>query len=127
MTLNQPWSNTRTTHQLIILDICAELFVDPTRGSKDIEPTRKRDGQTDGQIDRLTNEQTDNRAKNNMSPHFMGGDIITIAKCQMFSQSNLKKCHVLFSYMGVYLPTYRLFYIKVSLTIETQVRLKGHQ
>jgi len=70
--LNQPWSNKRTTHRLIILDICAELFVDPTRGSKDIEPTRKRDGQTDGQTDRLTNKQTDNRAKNNMSPHFMG-------------------------------------------------------
>jgi len=30
---------------------------------------------TDGQTD----EQTDNRAKNNMSPHVMGGDIITTA------------------------------------------------
>jgi len=38
---------------------------------KDIELTRKRDGQTDGQTDR----QTDNGAKNNMSPHFIGGDI----------------------------------------------------
>jgi len=43
------------------------LFVNPTRGSKHIEQTRKCDGQTDG--------QTDNGAKNNMSPYFMGGDI----------------------------------------------------
>jgi len=27
-------------HRLIILDICAKLFVNPTRGSKDIERTR---------------------------------------------------------------------------------------
>jgi len=67
LTLNRPWSNIGTARRLIILDICAKLFVYPTRGSKDIERTRKRDGQTDG--------QTDNRAKNNMSPHFMGEDI----------------------------------------------------
>ena len=53
---------------LIILDICAKLFENPTRGSKDIERTRKCDGRTDGRTDR----QTDNGAKNNMSPHFMG-------------------------------------------------------
>jgi len=41
-----------TAHRLIILDICAKLFVNPTRGSKDIERTRKRDGQTYGQTDR---------------------------------------------------------------------------
>jgi len=49
-----------------------QLFVNPTRGSKDIERTRKRDRQTDGRTD----TQTDNAAKNDMSPHFMGGDII---------------------------------------------------
>ena len=37
LTLNQPWSN--MAHRLIIFDICAELFVNPTRGSKDIERT----------------------------------------------------------------------------------------
>jgi len=64
LTLNRPWSNIGTAHRLIILDICAKLFVYPTRGSKDIERTRKCGG------------QTDNGAKNNMSPHFMGEDII---------------------------------------------------
>ena len=65
LTLTQPWSNLGTAHRLIILDICAKLFVNPTRGSKDIERTRKCDGQTD--------RQTDNGAKTTMSPHFMGG------------------------------------------------------
>ena len=69
LTLNRPWSNISTAHRLII---CAKLFVNPTRGSKDIERTRKRDGQTDGRTD----GQTDNGAKNNMSPHVMGEDII---------------------------------------------------
>jgi len=64
------WSNIGTAHRVIILDICAKLFVNPTMGSKDIEQTRKRDVQTNGQ------RQTDNGAKNNMSPNFMGGDII---------------------------------------------------
>jgi len=65
LTLTQPWSIIDTAHRLIILDICAKLFVNPTRGSKDIERTRSvTDGQTDG--------RTDNGAKNNMSPHFMG-------------------------------------------------------
>ena len=67
-TLNRPWSNKGNAHRLVILDICAKLFVNPTMGSKDIERTRKRDGQTDG--------QTDNGAKNNMSPHLIEGDII---------------------------------------------------
>ena len=71
LTLNRHWSNIGTAHRVIILDICAKLFVNPTRGSKDIDQTRKRDIQTDGQ------RQTDNGAKNNMSPHFMGGDINT--------------------------------------------------
>ena len=71
LTFNRPWSNIGTVHRLIILDICAKLFVNPTRGSKDIERTRKCGGQTEGQTDR----QTD-RVKNNMSPYFMGGDII---------------------------------------------------
>ena len=56
MTLNQPWSNIGTAHRLIILDICAKLFVNPTRGSKDIERTRKCDGQTDGRTDGQTTE-----------------------------------------------------------------------
>jgi len=33
-------SNMRTVHCLIILNICAEFLVNPTRGSKDIEQTR---------------------------------------------------------------------------------------
>jgi len=68
LTLNRPWSKIGTAHRLIILDICAKLFENPTRGSKDIERTRKCDGRTDGRTD----GQTDNGAKNNMSPHFMG-------------------------------------------------------
>ena len=40
MTLTLPWSNIDTAHCLIIIDICAKLFVNPTRGSKDIERTR---------------------------------------------------------------------------------------
>jgi len=39
LTLNRPWSNIGTAHRLIILDICAKLFVNTTRGSKDIERT----------------------------------------------------------------------------------------
>jgi len=35
MTLNWPWSNIHPAHQLIILDMCAELFFKPTMGSKD--------------------------------------------------------------------------------------------
>jgi len=71
LTLSRSWSNIRTAHQFIILDICEELFVNATRDSKDIERTRKRDGQTD----RKTDGRTDNEAKNNMSPHYMWGDI----------------------------------------------------
>jgi len=40
LTLTQPWSKIDTAHRLIILDICAKLFVNPTRGSKDRERTR---------------------------------------------------------------------------------------
>jgi len=39
-TLNRPWSNIGTAHRPIIADICAKLFVKPTRGSKDIERTQ---------------------------------------------------------------------------------------
>jgi len=46
LTLNWPWSNIGTAHRVIILDICAELFVNPTRVSKYIEQTKKCDGQT---------------------------------------------------------------------------------
>jgi len=56
LTLTRPWSNIGTAHRLIILDICAKLFENPTRGSKDIERTRKckrrTDGRTDGRTDR---------------------------------------------------------------------------
>ena len=57
LTLTRPWSNIDTAHRLIILDICAKLFVNPTRGSKDIERTRKCDGQTDGRTDGRTDRQ----------------------------------------------------------------------
>jgi len=40
LTLNRPWSNKRTAHRLIILDICAELCENPTRG-KNIQRTQK--------------------------------------------------------------------------------------
>ena len=80
LTLTRPWSNIGTAHRLIILVIKAKLFVNPTRGSKDIERTRntvrQTDGRTDRRTDRRTDEQTDRQtdsgAKNNMSPHFMG-------------------------------------------------------
>jgi len=42
LTLNRPWSNISTTHRLIMLDICAKLFVKPTRGSKGKEWTRNK-------------------------------------------------------------------------------------
>jgi len=54
LTLNRSWSNIRTAHQFIILDICEESFVNATRDSKDIERTRKRDGQTGRQTDGQT-------------------------------------------------------------------------
>jgi len=54
LTLTRPWSNIGTAHRLIILDICAKLFENPTRGSKDIERTQKCDGRTDGRTDRQT-------------------------------------------------------------------------
>jgi len=38
--MNRPWSNIGTAHRLIILDICAKFFVNPSIGSKDIEQTR---------------------------------------------------------------------------------------
>ena len=111
-TLNRPWSNIGTANRLIILDICAKLFVNPTRGSKDIERTRNtviqclildcdidleqtllkhkhcksshhschlyivicksHQGFNRSRADRKCDGQIDNRAKNNMSPHFMG-------------------------------------------------------
>jgi len=40
LNLNQTWSNIRTAHRLIILDISTELFENSTRGSKDIEQTQ---------------------------------------------------------------------------------------
>jgi len=40
LTLTRPRSNIGTAHRLIIFDICAKLFVNPTRGSKDLERTR---------------------------------------------------------------------------------------
>jgi len=66
----ETWLNIPTAHLLIIiiLDICTELFVNPTRGSKDMEQTRKRDGQTDIRMDRQTTGQ-----KTICLPIFMGG------------------------------------------------------
>jgi len=40
LTLNRPWSNERTSRRLIILNSCEKLFVNPTRGSKDMERTQ---------------------------------------------------------------------------------------
>jgi len=40
LTLNRPWLNIGTAHRLIILDICAKLFENPIKGSKDIERTQ---------------------------------------------------------------------------------------
>ena len=41
LSLNRPWPNICTAYRLIILDICAKLFENPTRGSKDnIEQTQ---------------------------------------------------------------------------------------
>ena len=66
LSLNQPWSNIGTAHCLIILEMCAKLFVNPTRDSKDIERTRKRGGQTyiqtDGRTERHTDGMTDGQA-----------------------------------------------------------------
>ena len=59
LTLNRPWSTIRTAHRLIILDICAELIVKPTKDSKHIERSRKTDRRTDGQTDRRTERWTD--------------------------------------------------------------------
>jgi len=67
LTLNRPWSNIRTAHRLIIIDMCAELIIKPTNGSKHIET----DGQTGGQTDGRTYGQTDNETKHTMSPHEM--------------------------------------------------------
>jgi len=59
LTFNRPWSNIGNAHRLIILDICAKIFVNPTSGLKDIERTRKRDEHTDGQTDIQTAGRTD--------------------------------------------------------------------
>jgi len=40
LTLNRTWSNIRTANCLMILRICAEFFVNPTKGSKGIKRTR---------------------------------------------------------------------------------------
>jgi len=57
LTLNLPWSNIRTAQWLIMIDISAQLFENPTMGSKERERKRKRDGQTDGRTDGRTDEQ----------------------------------------------------------------------
>jgi len=68
LTLNRPWSNILIAHQLIILYICAEFFVNHTRGSTDLEQTQfRRDGQMERRIDKETKK---------MSPHYIVGDII---------------------------------------------------
>ena len=50
MTLTKPWSNIRTAHRLILLDICAILFVNP-RGSRDSEIQSGHGSVTDIQTD----------------------------------------------------------------------------
>ena len=40
LTLFRPWPNTCIKHRLIIPDMCAESFVNPTRGVKHIERAR---------------------------------------------------------------------------------------
>jgi len=149
LTLNRPWSNISTAHRLIILEICAKLFVNPTRGSKDIkrtpntviqclildcdldlEPTlvkhrhctsshqtchlckvicnshqgfkRYRADTKAWRTDRQTDEQTDNKAKNNMSPHFMGGDIIIWGSLQKTSWQTLIEHHRNDSWLTLY-------------------------
>jgi len=54
----------------------------------DLDPkwTRKRDGQTD--------RQTDNRAKNNMSPYFMGGGDIMSNRVRLTSKCENKPISV---------------------------------
>jgi len=76
LTLTRPWSNLGIAHCLIILDICAKLFENPTRGSKDKERTRKCDGRTDSR-------RTD------------GGDIIRIL--------NFLLCMKIFNFIFEYL------------------------
>jgi len=68
LTLNQPYTNIRTAHGLIILDICAEVFVNPARVLKDTERTRTRDGRT-GQTDGWTDIQT-TELKQSVSPFY---------------------------------------------------------
>jgi len=85
LTLNRPWSNLGTAHRLIILDICAKLFVNPTIGSKDIERTRKCDGRTDGQTDGRTDRQT-TELKQYVSP-FHGGDIIILILSKLLTKA----------------------------------------
>ena len=67
LTLTRPWSNIGTAHRLIILDICAKLFVNPTRGSKDIEQTQKCDGQTNRRTDGRTEGRTDGQTDRQQS------------------------------------------------------------
>ena len=92
--LSQPWCNIRTTHQLWIPDICVTW-----------------------QVDRQTDGQTDNRAKNNTSPHFKGEDIIiclTISGVHLF-QSHYLKCFSEDSY---------LFWKSVVLTFEAFIEVQ---
>ena len=72
LTLNKHWLNTRTAHRLITPDICAELFVNPTRCSKS-----NRD------------EQTDKGAKKQCVSPFHGSDIIIINIFELYIICNL--------------------------------------
>jgi len=71
LTLTRPWSNVSIAHRLIILDICAKLFENPTRGSKDIERTvtSVTDGQTDGRPGRTDRQTTDLKQNLKMGRH----------------------------------------------------------
>ena len=52
LTLNRPWSNIHTAHCHIKLDIGAELFVNPTMGSKE-RMNKQTEGRTEGQTTEL--------------------------------------------------------------------------
>ena len=73
LTLNQPWSNMHNEHRLIILDI--RVICKSHQGFK-----RYRTDTKVWRTDRQTNGRTDRQitVKNNMSLHFMGGDIISV-------------------------------------------------
>jgi len=82
LSFNWPWSNISIAHWLILADICAyHQWFKRYRADTKVWRTDRltdggTDGRSDGRTDRRTDRQTVNGAENNMSPHFMGGDIM---------------------------------------------------